>query len=133
MSRQRSKGTRFETATVRALRAWLDDSENTIDRSPLRGTADQGDIQGVKIHGTPVVLEVKNHSNYAGKLKQWMTEARREAGNRDTPVWFVVFHQRGLGIDRLESMGAQPVLTDLKTLAWIAGHGIINDTEGPLE
>ena len=52
-----------------------------------------------------------------------------EAGNADAPYWFVVFKQKGLGLNTLSSMDNQPVLTDLKTLALIAGHGIIEGDE----
>lgn len=129
MSRQKAKGTLFESKVVNYLRTRLGDTEQTIHREVLHGNTDQGDITGVRIHGQPVVIEAKNYSNYAGKLKQWMQEGRTEAGNADAPYWFVVFHQKGLGLDSLSSMDNQPVLTDLKTLALIAGHGIIETTE----
>ena len=127
MSRQKAKGTRFETAVVNTLRTLLGDREQTIHREVLHGGKDVGDVTGVRIHGMPVVLEVKNHARY--QIPEWMDEARVEAGNADAPLWFVVFHRKGLGIDSVESMGRQPVLTDLRTLALFAGHGVIEEEE----
>ena len=129
MSRQKAKGTLLESKVVNYLRARLGDSEQTIHREVLHGTTDQGDITGLRIHGQPVVLECKNYSTYTGRLKEWMQEGRTEAGNADAPYWFVVFKQKGLGLNTLSSMDNQPVLTDLKTLALIAGHGIIEGDE----
>lgn len=129
MSRQKQKGTSFETAVLRYLRHVLDDTENTIRREAQHGKHDLGDIAGLRIHGQPAALEAKNYKTYSGYLKQWMREARTEAGNADAPYWFVVFHQRGVGLDSLQSLGRQPVVTDLRTLALIAGHGVINEEE----
>lgn len=129
MSRQKAKGTLLESKVVNYLRARLGDSEQTIHREVLHGTKDQGDITGLRIHGQPVVLECKNYSTYTGRLKEWMQKGRTEAGNADAPYWFVVFKQKGLGLNTLSSMDNQPVLTDLKTLALIAGHGIIEGDE----
>lgn len=130
MSRAKQRGTLFESAIVKYLRARLGDTEQTIHREVLHGGGnDQGDITGVRIHGQPVVIEAKNYSTYSGHLKEWMQEGRTEAGNADAPYWFVVFKQKGLGLNTLSSMDNQPVLTDLKTLALIAGHGIIEGDE----
>ncbi len=38
-----------------------------------------------------------------------MQEGRTEAGNADAPYWFVVFKQKGLGLNTLSSMDNQPV------------------------
>jgi hypothetical protein len=108
MSRQKAKGTLLESKVVNYLRARLGDSEQTIHREVLHGTKDQGDITGLRIHGQPVVLECKNYSTYAGRLKEWMQEGRTEAGNADAPYWFVVFKQKGLGLNTLSSMDNQP-------------------------
>ena len=58
-----------------------------------------------------------------------MQEGRTEAGNADAPYCVVLFKQKGLGLNKLSIMDNQPVLTDLKTLALIAGHGIIEGDE----
>lgn len=120
MSRQKQKGTLAETAVVRYLRRVLGDSENTIRRETLHGTRDVGDVTGVRIHGEPVVIEVKNHKAY--ELKQWLGEARLEAGNADAPYYVVAFKPV-----RVTNPGDYMVLTDLRTLARIAGHGIIEE------
>ena len=86
MSRQKAKGTLLESKVVNYLRARLGDSEQTIHREVLHGTKDQGDITGLRIHGRPVVLECKNYSTYAGRLKEWMQEGRTEAGKAGARV-----------------------------------------------
>lgn len=129
MSKSKKKGTEFESALVNTLRTLLSDSEGTIHREVLHGHKDVGDITGLTIHGEPVVIEAKNYSNYSGHLKEWMEEARTEAGNADADYWFVAFKQVGLGLKSVGSTMRQPVLTDVRTLAMIAGHGIIQEKE----
>ncbi|MFT9059723.1 hypothetical protein [Bifidobacterium aquikefiri] len=124
MSRQKRKGTAFESAVVNYLRLVSGDTESTIHREVLHGNDDQGDVTGLLIHGEPAALEVKNHSRLA--LATWWKEVSDEAGNIDSPYPFVIFHRKGKGL-RPGSMGDQYVLTDLKTLARIANHGILEE------
>ena len=120
MSKAKQKGTAAETAVVNYLRQALGDTEHTIHRETLHGTRDIGDISGLKIHGEFVVIEVKNHKQYA--LKEWLAEARVEAGNADAPYYVVAFKPV-----RVTNPADYFVLTDLRTLARIAGHGIIEE------
>lgn len=86
-------------------------------------------ITGLRSPRQPVVLSV-NHSTYTWYPGRGMQEGRTEAGNADAPYWFVVFKQKGLGLNTAVAFtDNQPVLTDLKTLALIAGHGIIEGDE----
>ncbi|MFT8640114.1 hypothetical protein [Bifidobacterium sp.] len=124
MSRQKRKGTAFESAVVNYLRIVSGDAEGTIHREVLHGNADLGDVTGLLIHGEPVALEVKNHSRLA--LAAWWKEATDEAGNIDSPYPFVIFKRKGKGLSP-KSMGDQYVLTDLRTLARIANHGILQE------
>ena len=60
MSRQRTKGTAFETQLV----DWLNErfhGERTFHRLGMGGVHDTGDVWGLFAHGKQVVVECKNH------------------------------------------------------------------------
>lgn len=105
MSRQKRKGTAFETAFVNYERLFFADSEQTIHRAALTGAADQGDVHGLYCRGKRIVVECKDHGVY--DLPGWLGEAEREKGNADADIGVVVFHLKGRGI---ANMGAQGVL-----------------------
>lgn len=113
MSRQKQKGTSFETLIVRYLRDRLGDGR--IDRMPLTGAKDRGDIAGIRtVLGEKVVLECKNHNRH--DLSGWMQEAHVEMGNADATVGAVVFKRRGKGQAR-----DQFVLMTVEDLAVLLG------------
>ncbi|RBP98475.1 hypothetical protein CRD60_01005 [Bifidobacterium aemilianum] len=116
MSRQKAKGTAFETQTVRYFRDRIDDPEGMIHREALHGTKDEGDIKGLYIGGRSVVLECKAHRRFA--LADWLEQAHQEAANAGADYGMVVFKRPGAGE---KSMGDQYVLMDLNTLARLAG------------
>lgn len=116
MSRQKDKGTRYETAVLDYLRARIGDPEGMIHREALHGNADEGDIKGLYIHTRSLILECKNKKRFA--LADWMDQARQEAANAGVDYGMVVFHRPGRGGKR---MGDQYVLMDLDTLARLAG------------
>ena len=90
MSRQRAKGTSFETLIVNYLSERLGDDR--IMRMPLHGKADRGDIAGIRtVLGEKVAVEVKNHTKL--ELGMWITEAETERGNADAGMCVVV-HKR---------------------------------------
>lgn len=92
MSAQRQKGTRQERLVADYLADRLGDDR--IDRRPMTGSKDRGDIAGVRtILGERVVVEVKNHSRI--DLAGWVTEAEVERGNDDAKVAVVVAKRRG--------------------------------------
>lgn len=99
MSKQKQKGTAFETAIVRYLRDVLDDK--SIDRMVLHGTADEGDITGVKFLGRDVVLECKDTRtlNLTEHLREAQAEAmnHRKAGHQ-TQCGVLIQHAPGIGI-----------------------------------
>lgn len=100
MSRQKKKGTAFESAVARYLRMKADDS--TIDRMPLHGDADQGDITGLRYLGRDVVIECKDTRTLG--LTEHLREAVREARNHEaaghpTQCGVLVQHAPGVGID----------------------------------
>lgn len=92
MSRQRSRGTAFETSLLPALREYYPDAS----RAPLRGTKDMGDF--ILPGERRFVLEAKNHKQM--KLAEWVDEADSEAYNAweywrtETPPVGVVVHKR---------------------------------------
>lgn len=92
MSRQKQKGSAFESQAVGHLRKALGDG---IERRCLQGANDCGDVSGVYFHGIPVVIECKNHKKM--ELAEWCDEAEREAGNADTELWAVIHKRRGCG------------------------------------
>ena len=116
MSRQKDKGTRYETAVLDYLRARIGDPEGMIHREALHGNADEGDIKGLYIHTRSLILECKNKKRFA--LADWMDQARQEAANAGSDYGMVVFHRPGMGVTH---MGDQYVLMDLDTLARLAG------------
>lgn len=89
MSRNKAKGTAWETACVTYLRsrgfAWA-------DRVPLSGARDRGDV--TLGPGSPV-LEMKNQQRqeWAG----WLDEATAEAVNARAPFGVVWAKRRGKG------------------------------------
>lgn len=116
MSRQKQKGTAFETQVLDYLRDRIGDPEGMIHREALHGTADEGDIKGLFIGLKSLVLECKTHKRFA--LADWMEQARQEAANAGADYGMVVFHRPGKGG---KQMGDQYVLMDLDTLARLAG------------
>lgn len=93
MSRNKARGTAFETLITNYLAVQLDDDR--IDRRPLSGAKDRGDIGGVRLNGERVVIECKNHSRL--NLAGWLDEATIEAGNDDAILGVVVHKRRGHG------------------------------------
>lgn len=94
MSKQRDKGTRGENAVVEALKV---SGYKTVERRALNGVKDRGDIAGLP----GVVVEVKNHDSYAGKLAGWIDEAKLERLNASADLG-VVWHRRKGKSDALE-------------------------------
>ena len=62
MSRQRKKGTAFETALVRWLRERLGDGR--IERRALHGSRDIGDVYGLVCHGNAEGEGQHGHAGY---------------------------------------------------------------------
>lgn len=93
MSAARDKGTRAETAVVDYLRSyfgpWLPDVAAQIDRHPLHGRNDVGDIRGVPTSA----LQVKNTKSLdvAGAVDA----ARIQAANADADVYAAWMKRRG--------------------------------------
>lgn len=87
----KAAGARFERRIADYLAEHVDDR---IDRRVKTGSADRGDIGGVRHMGARVVIECKD---YAGQYKigPWLGEAEIERGNDDAGVGLVVAKRRG--------------------------------------
>ena len=66
-----------------------------IEQRKLSGTADRGDISGVKVHGKRVVLEVKNTARL--EIAGFLAEAEVERVNDDALAGVVVAKRVGKG------------------------------------
>lgn len=115
MSRQKQKGTSFETAIVEYLQNNLCD--NTIERRALNGTCDRGDISGVVFCAQRMTLECKNENRM--RLAEYMREAETEATNDNAPYYAVIHKKRGVGISTPRTVGQQYVTMPLHMLVSI--------------
>lgn len=79
------KGTRGENrAKLRFSRWW----PSTIDRAPLRGTKDTGDLLGL-----PYVVSVKNCENWS--VHKWLADLEKMRANADgKPGWVTAYRSR---------------------------------------
>lgn len=110
----KAAGSRFEREIADYLAAALGDDR--IDRMPLHGANDRGDISGVRIHGQRLALECKNVTRM--NLPKWVDESHREAGNGDSLCGVVVSKRHGVG-----DPGSQWVHMELRDLvALITGE-----------
>ena len=97
MSRQRTKGTMFETQLV----DWLNErfhGERTFHRLGMGGSNDMGDVWGLFARTRPVVVECKNHRTTS--LSEWLDEAERERTNAGALAAVVVHKRKGRGAKR---------------------------------
>lgn len=87
----KAAGARFERSIADYLAEHVDDR---IDRRVKTGSADRGDIGGVRHMGERVVMELKD---YGGRflVGPWLNEADIERGNDDAAVGMVVAKRRG--------------------------------------
>ena len=96
MSKQKKKGTDFETAGVNYGNKRL--GGDSLYRAAPAGRADKADIHGLMMRGKPVVIECKNRVEY--DIPGWLREAEVERGNADAEYGVVLFHLRGVGEKR---------------------------------
>lgn len=86
-------GTRFAQSIADYLATHIDDR---IERRTNRGAKDRGDISGLRVMGSRVVVECKD---YGGQQKPgpWLGQAEIERGNDDAMVGIVISKRRGYG------------------------------------
>lgn len=116
MSKQKAKGTAFESMVTEYLSRVLDAPE--IERRTVGGTKDRGDIAGIFFRGKRVVLECKN--TVRPELPQWLREAEVERVNDGAEYGFVVHKRRGCGAAQA---GETYVTCTLETLAAMIAGG----------
>lgn len=90
VSRERAKGTRFESDVVDVLRAWFP----WVERRAPSGARDRGDIAGVP----GFALECKNAARM--ELAAWVDEALTEAEHAGSTYGAVVHKRRGKPAER---------------------------------
>jgi hypothetical protein len=91
-NRSKARGTSFESLIRDYLQhEWSPD----IDRLPLSGRTDRGDIGNFRVGGRLVAVECKRHSRM--DLGTWVFEAQREAEAYGAFVGVVVHKRRGKG------------------------------------
>ena len=88
MSKQRAKGTAFETDIVRFL---ADNGFPNAERRAMAGQNDLGDI----LTGPSLVWECKNHKTL--KFSEWLEETEIERRNADADYGLLVAKRRGKG------------------------------------
>ena len=115
MSRQKQKGTAFESAIVEYLQNQLCD--DTIERRALNGTCDRGDISGVTFGGHRMTLECKNENRM--RLADYVREAEKEATNDAAHYYAVIHKKRGVGISTPQTVGQQYVTMPLRLFTQI--------------
>lgn len=93
MNASKQKGTAFERLIADGFSAAFDDDR--IDRAPMRGTKDRGDIGGVRSPFGKVAVECKSVARL--DLAGWVGEAEVERGNLDAIAGVVVHKRRGKG------------------------------------
>lgn len=86
----KTAGSTFERQVADYLAETVDDR---IDRRVKTGSADKGDIGGVRFGPHRVVLELKNHTRL--NLPGWYAEATREAQNDGAPLGLVIHKRHG--------------------------------------
>lgn len=112
MSRSKARGTSFERLLADGFAAALDDDR--IDRAPLRGNADRGDIAGVANPFGKIAVEAKNVARL--DLGGWVREADTERGNLDANAGVVIHKRRGKGqfLDQFVTM----TVRDFLAIGW---------------
>lgn len=99
VSRQKAKGTAFETACVRFLRARL--GNDGIERRALHGTGDQGDLFGLEAHGKRGIVECKDYAKWGNALlAEWQRQTVDERGNAGADFALLVIHKANVGDKR---------------------------------
>lgn len=95
MSRQKQKGTSFETSCAR----WLTEALGVpVERRALHGSKDMGDLFGLVAHGWRGIAECKDHKNPCrADVERWRAETLDERANADADFSVLVIHCDSFG------------------------------------
>lgn len=97
MSKQRDKGTRFETQVARYLREALEDQRP--ERLALHGSKDRGDVGHIFAHGYEGIAECKAHERVTpGLVSQWRDQTIDERDNADADFALLVVSVYGRNV-----------------------------------
>lgn len=112
MSASKDKGTKLERLAADGFAAALNDDR--IDRAPLRGARDVGDISNLRSPFGKIVVEVKNHARL--ELAAWVDEVEVEVGNADALAGVVLHKRKGRGafLDQYVTMSVR----DFIAIGW---------------
>ena len=116
MNRSKQKGTTFERLVADGFATALDDDR--IDRAPLSGNLDKGDIANVRTpSGGKIAIEVKNVAKL--DLAGWVSEAEVERKNLGAVAGIVIHKRVGKGkfIDQYCTL----TVKDLLAIGWGIG------------
>lgn len=92
MSKQRAKGTRYESAVVKYLRKGLEDERP--ERLALHGSKDVGDIGHIFAHGYQGIAECKAHKRVTtGEVAEWRQQTLDERENGDSDFALLVINK----------------------------------------
>ena len=111
MSKQRAKGTMYESMVAQYLR---DNGFPYAERRALSGTYDKGDLTGMP----GLVVECKNHKELS--FSEWLRETEQERQNADADYGVLVVKRRGVW-DAGESYAVMS-LADMARLLKQAGY-----------
>lgn len=112
MSKQREKGTRYESAVVKYLREGLDDERP--ERLALHGSKDMGDIGHIFAHGYRGIAECKSHKRVTpGDIAEWRQQTVDERWNSDSDFALLIVNQYN------KPMGQSQVHVTIRDLARI--------------
>ena len=119
-TKPKAKGTAWETAVVRYMRAQLDDER--IERRALHGSKDMGDIHGLWAHGFEGIVECKAVRAAGSKaLAEWQRQTLDERENADAGFALLVCKNFN------HSVGEAFCWVTLRDLARIALPLCVND------
>ena len=124
VNRPRNIGTAAETAVVKVLKPYWP----TADRSPLRGSHDQGDIRGTGC----IIWEVKAGAAAKGRtstgepapglVTEWLRQTEVERENAGARLGVLVTTRRGVGADNARRWWAWLSVAALADITGAPGH-----------
>lgn len=124
MSKQRKKGTAFESAVVRWLQARLDDPR--IERRALHGTRDMGDVYGLRGQAmSQGIVECKAVASWGpALLADWQRQTEDERDNADADFALLVVRTPGCGEGRTEAFGRTRTFVQVRDLLVMYGEPV---------